>query len=149
MSLSASDRELLLQTFLTEAAEHLHTMEEQTYRANVRERTSFEVAHRAETDHLRNLVEAFVDRDFSLQNQQREKQRHQELLNNRQIEHKEVIDATEAARGRHKTILDAQRDEEQRIFQSQQLFHRTKLENEKLEQDIRALEKLGGEGKKP
>lgn len=130
-------------------AAHLHSMEEQTYAENARERTHFAVHYHHETDRLQNLAFTQTDREFALLNQQREKQRHEELLDNRKKEKAEVIGATEAARDRHKTTLDLQRQEEQQIFQSQQLFHRTKLENAQLEQTIRALEKTGGEGKKP
>ena len=130
-------------------AAHLHTMEEQTYRENIRARTDFEVAHRDEVYRLRNIADTLVDRESSLQTQRREKQRHEELLKSREAESQEVISATEAARDRRKRNLDAQRDEERNIFESQQLYRRKKLENEKLEQEIRNLEKTGGEGKKP
>ncbi len=129
-------------------ASAFHAMEEQTYRGNVHERTNFEVAHKALTDRLAFFVNILEDRKFTLQTQLAEKRRHQELLDSRQKEHKEVIAATEEARDRHKKILDAQRAEEQNIFQSQQLYHRTRLENEQLERAIRELEKQGGEGKK-
>lgn len=129
-------------------ASAFHMMEEQTYRANIHDRTNFEVAHRAQTDRLAFLVNILEDRKFTLQTQQAEKRRHEELLGSRQKEHEEVIRATEAARDRHKKILDAQRAEEQNIFQAQQLYHRTRLENEQLERAIRDLEKPGGEGKR-
>lgn len=127
----------------------LQAMSQQTYAQIVRERTTFEVAHRAETDRMRDLVDNLADRRHTLANQQAEKARHEELLASRQTEVKNILAATEKARAGHKTTLDAQREEEKQIFQSQQLYHRTKLDNEQLERDIRTLEKADGEGKKP
>jgi hypothetical protein len=126
----------------------LHTMAEQAAAVNMHDRTNFEVAHRTLTHALRAEADFLTNRKHALEGHIREKNRHQELLDSRKTEVQQVIDATEASRARLQTSIAAQRAEEGQIFQAQQLYERTKRDNEQLERDIRNLEKVDGEGKK-
>jgi hypothetical protein len=106
------------------------------------DRAGFEVDYRAGIDELRDRAETIADRTFDLGKQERLKASHDELTKGREADVKKVH--TELAKSRKETFdtLQQQAQEEDTLFKAQRFVGDAKTENEKLERELRRLEKV-------
>jgi hypothetical protein len=126
----------------TNQAQVLQEMAELIRLAMIGDRAAFEVDYRAGIDELRDRAEAIGDRTFDLGKQTRLKEAHTELAKQRKADVERVH--TEFTKTRKETFdaLQIQAKEEDTLFKAQRIVGDAKAENERLERELRRLEKV-------
>lgn len=105
-------------------------------------RIHFELEHRSLMNDLYDLAENIEDRNAYLENQKLLNQEHEQLIKKRQDEIEDVKTRLNASRDSITKALEAQAEEEKILFESQRVLGSIVAENERLEQRIRALERV-------
>jgi hypothetical protein len=129
-------------------ARALRVMADEQRALIVQERGQFMQHYQARTNDVRERAETLADRRFFHTQQLRQRDEHAQLLKSRQQERADIEEQIEKERARHKALLGEQAKEEKIIFDAQERFRNAKEENERLERQIRQLEKTGTEGTK-
>lgn len=106
------------------------------------DRAAFEVEYKGLLDQVRERAEELADRRLFLENQQRIKAEHQKLKDSRERDIKDTNEAIEKAAEATKKLVDEQAKEEQVLFESQRVLRTVVSDNERLEREIRSLEKV-------
>jgi hypothetical protein len=129
-------------------AEALLAMSEQTSLMTLGDRAGFEVDFNNALSELRDRAETIASRNLDLSAQQKLKTEHTILKEDRE---KDVAKAKEdlgKARKATQAALEQQVTEEEVLFKAQRFLGSAKEENEKLERQIRSLEKANTTGSK-
>jgi hypothetical protein len=127
-------------------ADALRRMSDQVRLDITRDRGTFAERYQDLVEDIRHRAQVLEDRLFDKRNQLRVKGEHEQLLASRRKEIADIHETMETTRASINKILDAQAKEEKAVFDAQRLYRTTKADNERMERDIRTLEKVGTEG---
>ena len=140
-----------LKSFTAEAkhqAEVLQAMGEQTALSIIGDRAGFEVDYNNGLAELRDRAETYASRNLDLSAQKKLKIEHTTLKEDREKDVVKAKDDLGKARKATHDALQQQVTEEEVLFKAQRILGSAKETNEKLERQIRSLEKATAPGSK-
>jgi hypothetical protein len=130
-------------------AEALQAMGEQVALMMIGDRAAFEIDYTTQLGELRDRAEAIVSRSLDVSAQQKLKLEHTKLKEDREQDVARANEALAKARKATLAALQQQVTEEDILFKAQRFLGGAKEDNERLERQIRALERATTPGARP